>query len=134
MNAPRLSHVLLLTLLIHLASCAPLEYQAVQLDSPEQPVQTDGYITKEVSEGVYVIEVRHENLPAMMLQKEKTLNNLKDIWHRRASELCKKGYQGEPEIIRPDEARTDEFYCTLNVCQKYLLASGVAYCKATYEL
>ncbi|MED5440592.1 MAG: hypothetical protein VYA77_04680, partial [Pseudomonadota bacterium] len=117
-----------------LTGCAPLDYQAVQLDSPEQPSQTDGYINKEVSEGVHVIEVRHESLPAMMLAKERTLSNLKDIWHRRASELCKKGYQGEPEIIRPDEARTDEFYCTLNVCQKYLLASGVAYCKATYEL
>ncbi|KZY95875.1 hypothetical protein A3746_20535 [Oleibacter sp. HI0075] len=134
MNALRLIPVLLITLLFTLAGCAPLDYQAVQLDSPEQPAQTDGYINKEVSEGVHVIEVRHESLPAMMLAKERTLSNLKDIWHRRASELCKKGYQGEPEIIRPDEARTDEFYCTLNVCQKYLLASGVAYCKATYEL
>ena len=134
MNALRLIPVLLVTLLFTLAGCAPLDYQAVQLDSPERPAQTDGYINKEVSEGVHVIEVRHESLPAMMLTKERTLSNLKDIWHRRASELCKKGYQGEPEIIRPDEARTDEFYCTLNVCQKYLLASGVAYCKATYEL
>ena len=134
MNALRLIPVLLVPLLFTLAGCAPLDYQAVQLDSPEQPAQTDGYINKEVSEGVHVIEVRHESLPAMMLTKERTLSNLKDIWHRRAPELCKKGYQGEPEIIRPDEARTDEFYCTLNVCQKYLLASGVAYCKATYEL
>ena len=134
MNALRLIPVLLVPLLFTLAGCAPLDYQAVQLDSPEQPAQTDGYINKEVSEGVHVIEVRHESLPAMMLTKERTLSNLKDIWHRRASELCKKGYQGEPEIIRPDEARTDEFYCTLNVCQKYLHASGVAYCKATYEL
>ena len=134
MNALRLIPVLLVTLLFTLTGCAPLDYQAVQLDSPEQPAQTDGYINKEVSEGVHVIEVRHESLHAMMLTKERTLSNLKDIWHRRASELCKKGYQGEPEIIRPDEARTDEFYCTLNVCQKYLLASGVAYCKATYEL
>ena len=134
MNALRLFPVLLVTLLLILAGCAPLDYQAVQLDSPERPAQTDGYSNKEVSEGVHVIEVRHESLPAMVLQKEQTLNNLKDIWHRRATELCPKGYQGEPEIIRPDEARTDEFYCTLNVCQKYLLASGVAYCKATYEL
>ncbi|GAA6146409.1 MAG: hypothetical protein CSH37_04935 [Thalassolituus sp.] len=121
-------------LFILTAGCTPLSYQAVNLDGPDSELQTSGYIDKEVSEGVHVIEVRYEYRAAFVFQHEKTLSELKSVWHQRANALCSKGYQGEPEVIRPDEARTDEFYCTLNVCQKYPVVSGIAYCKATYEL
>jgi len=133
MNALRYTSALFLSLIILLAGCTPLKYQSVNLDADDTPVRTDGYIDRKVSEGVHVIEVRHENIAALMIQKESTLNNLKGIWERRASELCPKGYQGQPEVIQPDQARTDAFYCTLRACQKYLLVSGIVYCNTVYK-
>jgi len=123
----------ILPFLLFLSACAPLEYQAAKLDVEPAERITDGYVSKEISDGVHVIEVRHESRSAFLFQKEETLKNLKGIWKRRAAELCPKGFQGEPEVIRPDEARTDEFYCTLKVCQPYLMVSGIAYCKTVYE-
>ncbi len=117
-----------------LSACSPLPYTKAKLSADRSERITDGYIDKEVSIGVHVIEVRHENAFALTFQKDKTLKNLKSIWNRRAEELCESGHQGTPEVIQPDEARTDEFFCTLEICQKYLLVSGIAYCKATYEL
>jgi hypothetical protein len=117
-----------------LSGCSSnLPYTQANLEVEREQRITDGYVDKEVSAGVHVIEVRHEDLIALTIQKEKTLDNLKSIWRQRAAELCPKGYQGEPEVIQPDEARTDEFFCTLNICQKYLLVSGIAYCKTVYE-
>lgn len=125
---------LIATAIALLSGCSStLPYTQANLEVERDQRTTDGFVDKEVSAGVHVIEVRHEDVVALTLKKEKTLNNLKDIWHQRADELCPKGYQGEPEVIQPDEARTDEFFCTLKVCQKYLLVSGIAYCKTVYE-
>jgi len=121
-------------LLIALTGCTPLSYQSVNLNADKGDIQTSGYINKEVSEGVHVIEVRHDSRTAFLLQKQTILDELTSLWHRRAKELCAKGYQGEPEVVRPADARTDEFYCTLQVCQQYPLVSGIAYCKSVYEL
>lgn len=130
MNASRF----LFLLCVLTTGCAPLTYQAVDLNGPSGESQSNGYIDKEIRMGVHIIEVRYENRSAFILRHEKTLHEMSDIWHLRASELCRKGYRGKPEVIRPDEARTDEFYCTLEVCQKYPVLSGVAHCKTTYEL
>lgn len=125
---------LIATAITLLNGCAStLPYTQANLAVERDQRVTDGYVDKVISTGVHVIEVRHEDAISLMWHKEQTLNNLKDIWRQRAGELCPKGYQGEPEVIQPDEARTDEFFCTLKVCQKYLLVSGVAYCKTVYE-
>jgi hypothetical protein len=129
---PVITLVTALSLLLS-ACTSPLPYTQADLSVEREQRITDGYVDKEVSAGVHVIEVRHEDILALTIQKEKTLSNLKSIWQQRAKELCPKGHQGEPEVIQPDEARTNEFFCTLNICQKYLLVSGIAYCKTVYE-
>ena len=121
-------------LFLLVSACSPLPYVPADFSADAGQQHTDGYIDKEISKGVHVIEVRQESLMAMTFSKEKTLKNLSSIWHQRAGEVCPDGYQGTPETILPREARTDEFYCTLQVCQKYPLVSGIAYCNKVYQL
>lgn len=117
-----------------LTACSQLPYVPADFSADAPQGTTDGYIDKEISKGVHVIEVRHESLLALTFSREKTLNHLKDLWTQRANEVCPGGYQGKPEAIQPNEARTDEFYCTLKVCQRYPLVSGIAYCNQVYQL
>ena len=130
MKLPKLVPLLIFPLLL-IAECTPLGYQKAQV-SPD--THQDGYLDKEVSPGVHIIEVRQEARYALMFHRETTEARFRTHWERRAAELCPNGYTGTPEMISPREARIDEFYCTLEVCQKYPLLSGVAFCKKVYEL
>ncbi|WP_300428081.1 hypothetical protein [uncultured Thalassolituus sp.] len=124
----------LISAVVVLSACSPLPYVPADFPAEAGESRTDGYIDKEISKGVHVIEVRQESLLALTFSRQKTLKHLTSFWHKRANEVCPGGYQGSPETILPREARTDEFYCTLKVCQKYPLISGVAYCNKVYQL
>jgi len=113
------------------AACSPVAYKPVLNEGVEQQ---NGYLDKEIAPGVYVIEVRQIGGYQFILNYDDTITTFKQHWHRRATELCRAGYVGEPEVLLPAEARLEEFHCNLRYCQDYPIVSGIAYCHQRYSL
>ena len=85
-----------------------------------------GYLDKELKPGLHLIEV--QNISDQSSYYEEIIANFRRHWHRRALELCPKGYIGEPEIIQPYQARMDSFRCNLNLCNWDRMLSGIIRC------
>lgn len=112
---------------VMLAACSQMSYQhAVQADK--------GYLDEEVSPGVHAIEVKQPYAWWQFKSREQHVTELKMHWQQRAEELCQHGYQGEPELIIPSEARIEAFQCTTEKCNKQLMISGLAWCHKRYRL
>lgn len=118
--------IYIFTLLI-LSACAPMPYQsALQADR--------GFLDEETTPGVYAIEVKQPYSWWKFKSREQHIEELKAHWQQRAEELCQHGYQGEPEIIIPNEARIEAFQCGIDQCSQQPMASGLAWCHKRYRL
>lgn len=122
--------VLFSALLLLLGACSPLHFSST---APNSQV-TQGSVDKEVSPGVFVIEI---NQPLPWYSKnsqEQHLLALQKSWQQRANELCQYGYQGSPEIIVLADARLQDFQCHSHQCNQHLMVSGIAWCHKRYQL
>lgn len=123
------SRFLLLITALLLSACGQIPYQAIE---PGTPGLHSGYLDKEVSPGVHVIEVRHSH--RYSLSQEQDLVLMKSHWQRRAAELCLHGYRGEPDVRLPADARLSEFQCSPSSCPQTPLVSGIVWCHQRYQL
>jgi hypothetical protein len=110
---------ILLCLLAFLAGCAAFTSAPYQKAPLGVWAGWNGYLDKEISPGVYIVEV------TQIGGYVHDMDVLKKHWLRRASELCPKGYTGNYEVILPAQARIDELRCNLNFCQHYPMVSGI---------
>lgn len=120
-----LKYVFLFALALNLLACSYIK-------TPVE--QASGYLSEEISPGVYAIEVKQHRAWYSTESKEDHLDTLKKSWQQRASELCQHGYQGEPEIIAPSEARFEGFQCATKQCNQQPMISGIAWCHKRYQL
>lgn len=106
--------------IISFASSAPLPakaiYQRVTLKFWDGH---NGYLDKEISPGVYVLEV------TQIGGYVHDMEVLKKHWLRRADELCPNGYSGNFEVILPCQAKLGKLRNNLNFAQKYPMVSGI---------
>lgn len=108
-------------------ACAPMPYQsALQADR--------GFLDEEVAPGVYAIEVKQPFAWWQFKSREHHIEELKKHWQQRAEELCQHGYQGEPEIIIPSDARIEAFQCKAEQCNTQPMVSGLVWCHKRYRL
>lgn len=89
-----------------------------------------GYLDKQLSPGVYIIEVAAIGGYQFINDRDGTLATMKKNWKRRASELCPNGYSGIPQVIDPIDARIAAFRCDLVFCQGYPMISGEVKCNS----
>ena len=119
-----------LVLLVGCASISkPMEYVKSEPVGKGPGGATPGYADKEISRGVYVVEVRQIGGYQFIANAENTEHTYVSHWKRRAGELCPDGYTGEPIWIKPMDAQIYQFRCEARFCQNYPMVSGSVTCK-----
>lgn len=121
----RLLSMLVLVILMSACASTPMEYKRADLSMYEG---LHGYLDQEISPGVYVIEVTQRGGYQFINDYEGTVALLKSYWFRRAGELCPRGFDGEPSVVKAYQAQIKEIYCDLRFCQNYPVISGMASC------
>jgi hypothetical protein len=132
-NLVKIQLSLTMVVLALLTGCAsmtqPMKYAKSEPIGKGPGGASPGYAEKEISPGVYVVEVRQIGGYQFIVNSEGTEHIYVSHWKRRASELCPSGYVGEPSWIRPMEAQIYQFRCELRFCQNYPMVSGTVACK-----
>jgi len=79
----------------------------------------NGYLDKEISPGVYILEV------IQIGGYVHDMEVLKKHWLCRADELCPNGYSGNFEVILPCQAKLGKLRNNLRYAQQYPMVSGI---------
>ena len=109
-----------------LISCSPVEYKRADLSTY---AGLHGYLDKEISPGVHIIEVTQRGGYQFINDYDGTISVLNSHWKQRAGELCPNGYIGKSSVIDAYQAKIEEFRCDLRFCQRYPVISGEIKCQ-----
>ena len=127
----------LLVMLVLLPGCSSVSTQlapAAGTVTEQHSAPQDKTADEEIAPGVFVIEVLRSGPASHPPASPASLDILQQHWQRRATELCRFGFQGSPGLISPASARLPQFQCGLPECRDYLLMSGVAFCHQRFQL
>ena len=128
---------ILLLMLMLLTGCTSVSTQFAPSSgavTESHPAPQDKAADEEIAPGVFVIEVLRSGPVTHQPAAPATLDILQQHWQRRATELCRFGFQGSPGLISPASARLPQFQCGLPECRDYLLMSGIAFCHQRFQL
>jgi hypothetical protein len=114
-------YVFAIFVLLVLPACKVAEYKKADPDA-KYAVGGFGYYDRLLGRDIYLLEYYGAQIDDVA--------QLKQLYHRRAKELCPTGYTTKIDILRKVEARFSEHLCFTNGCANNQVISGIVRCKS----